>query len=109
MVSVRIYAEQARQVLLEDQIQLIRIHVRVFDDLADLETERQCRRSELRKPLAALLSHPTADVARQGNLISGVSHIRPEVCPARKQRPPGATLSLSPQTLLCLSLGRRLC
>ena len=27
----------------EDQIQLIGIAARVFDDLADLETERQCR------------------------------------------------------------------
>jgi len=27
----------------EDQIQLIGIEARVFDDLADLETERQCR------------------------------------------------------------------
>jgi len=26
-----------------DQIQLIGIEARVFDDLADLETERQCR------------------------------------------------------------------
>jgi hypothetical protein len=36
-------AEQAREVFSEDQIQLIGIEARVFDDLADLETERQCR------------------------------------------------------------------
>jgi len=30
-------------VITEDQIQLIGIEARVFDDLADLETERQCR------------------------------------------------------------------
>jgi hypothetical protein len=36
-------AEQARKVFPEDQIQLIEIEARVFDDLADLETERQCR------------------------------------------------------------------
>jgi hypothetical protein len=36
-------AEQAREVFPEDQIQLIGIEARVFDDLADLETERQCR------------------------------------------------------------------
>jgi len=36
-------AEQACEVFPEDQIQLIGIEARVFDDLADLETERQCR------------------------------------------------------------------
>ena len=36
-------AEQARKVFPENQIQLIGIEARVFDDLADLETERQCR------------------------------------------------------------------
>lgn len=36
-------AEQAREVFPEDRIQLIGIEARVFDDLADLETERQCR------------------------------------------------------------------
>jgi len=34
-------AEQAREAFREDQIQLIGIGTRVFDDLADLETERQ--------------------------------------------------------------------
>jgi hypothetical protein len=36
-------AEQACEVFPEDQIQLIGIEARVFDDLADLETERQYR------------------------------------------------------------------
>ena len=36
-------AEQAREVFPDDQIQLIEIEARVFDDLADLETERQSR------------------------------------------------------------------
>ena len=36
-------AEQACEFFPEDQIQLIGIEARVFDDLADLETERQCR------------------------------------------------------------------
>jgi hypothetical protein len=36
-------ADQAREVFTEDQIQLIGIEARVFDDLADLETERQFR------------------------------------------------------------------
>jgi hypothetical protein len=36
-------AEQAREVFPQDQIQLIGIEARVFDDLADLETERQYR------------------------------------------------------------------
>jgi len=39
----RLDAEQAREVFSEDQIQLIGIEARVFDDLADLEAERQCR------------------------------------------------------------------
>ena len=44
-------AEQAREVFCEDQIQLIGIEARVFDDLADLETERQCRVVQVKKSL----------------------------------------------------------
>jgi hypothetical protein len=39
-------AEQAREVFPEDQIQLIGIEARVFDDLADLETERPFHRTQ---------------------------------------------------------------
>ena len=43
MVFGAVDAEQPREVFPEDQIQLIGIEARVFDDLADLETKRQCR------------------------------------------------------------------
>ena len=39
-------AEQAREVFPEDQIQLIGIEAREFDDLADLETERPFYRTQ---------------------------------------------------------------
>jgi hypothetical protein len=49
-------AEQARGVFPEDLIQLIGIEARVFDDLADLETERQCRLVQSQeKGIASLL------------------------------------------------------
>ena len=52
-------AEQARQVFPEDQIQLIGIEARVFDDLADLETERQCRWYEVKKKVC--VSYTSSD------------------------------------------------
>jgi hypothetical protein len=36
-------AEQTREVFPEDQIELIGIEARVFDDPSDLEPEQQCR------------------------------------------------------------------
>ena len=44
-------AEQTREVFPEAQIQLIGIEGRVFDDLADLETDRQCRVVRVNKKL----------------------------------------------------------
>jgi hypothetical protein len=61
-------AEQAREVFPEDQIQLIRIEARVFDDLADLETERQCQVRSQEKGLRPL-SHPIADAVRQSQSL----------------------------------------
>jgi len=51
-------AEQAREVFPEDQIQLVGIEARVFDDLADLETERQCRVVQVKKKLCVPLIAP---------------------------------------------------
>src|SRR5438132_930708 len=71
----------------EDQIQLIGIEARVFDDLADLETERQSWVVR-----TSLLSHPILGAARQvGISISGVSQIWPEVVQLGNSVPGGAS------------------
>ena len=76
MVFGAVDGEQTREVFPEDQIQLIGIEAREFDDLADLETERPFYRTQ----------SPTR-LAKWESQSPGVSHISPEVCPARKQRP----------------------
>ena len=67
-------AEQTREVFPEDQIELIGIEARVFDDLADIETERQYRvvRSQ-EKGLRPFYRTQIADAARPVEIsVSGI-------------------------------------
>ena len=64
-----------REVFPEDQIQLIGIEPRIFDDLPNLESERQYRLVRVKKKVCVPF---------------WTFEDWPKVCPARKQRPSGA-------------------
>ena len=70
-------AEQAREVFPEDQIQLIGIKARIFDDLADLRNRTAMAGGpQSRERFASLLWHPIAGAARPVRIpISVVSKI----------------------------------
>jgi hypothetical protein len=68
-------AEQTRQVFPEDQIQLIGIQARVFDDLADFETERHPW-SKSRKSWRFFYSHQLATRSASGNLHFGQKFVQ---------------------------------
>ena len=89
----------------QDKIKLIGIQVRVFDNFSELETERQCPVVQVKKKVCVSFIAPNR---RRGspsvNIISGVSKIWPEDCPAWKQRPSGSSPKVRTLTAVALLL-----